>query len=68
MGFDVSLGQYYESNSFIHKLDPRTKLLFVVVFLVATFVAKNIYACVLLVSLIAFFVPQSSQVPAQKSS
>lgn len=56
MGFDVSLGQYYESNSFIHKLDPRTKLLFVVIFLVATFVAKNIYSFVLLVSLITFFV------------
>lgn len=56
MGFDVSLGQYYEANSFVHKLDPRTKLLFVVLFLIATFVAKNIYAFVLLVSLITFFV------------
>lgn len=56
MGFDVSLGQYYEANSFVHKLDPRTKLLFVVMFLVATFVAKNIYAFVLLVSLITVFV------------
>ena len=56
MGFDVSLGQYYEANSFVHKLDPRTKLLFVVLFLIATFVAKNIYAFVLLVSLITLFV------------
>ena len=56
MGFDVSLGQYYEANSFVHKLDPRMKLLFVVVFLVATFVAKNIYAFVLLVSLVLFLV------------
>ncbi len=56
MGFDVSLGQYYEANSFVHKLDPRTKLLFVIIFLVATFVAKNIYAFVLLVALITFFV------------
>ncbi|MBQ4509133.1 MAG: energy-coupling factor transporter transmembrane protein EcfT, partial [Clostridia bacterium] len=56
MGFDVSLGQYYEANSCVHKLDPRTKLLFVIIFLVATFVAKNIYAFVLLVALITFFV------------
>ena len=56
MGFDVSLGQYYEANSFVHKLDPRTKLLFVIIFLVATFVAKNIYAFVLLVALITFLV------------
>lgn len=56
MGFDVSLGQYYEANSFVHKLDPRVKLLFVIVFLVATFVAKNIFAFVLLVSLIFIFI------------
>lgn len=56
MGFDVSLGQYYGANSFVHKLDPRTKLLFVIVFLVSTFVAKNIFSFVLLVSLITFFV------------
>lgn len=62
MGFDVSLGQYYESNSFVHKLDPRTKLLFVIVFLVATFVAKNIFAFVLLVALTLFFVI-ASRVP-----
>ena len=56
MGFDVSLGQYYEANSFVHKLDPRTKLLFVVLFLVATFVAKNIYAFAMLVAMISLFV------------
>ena len=44
MSFDVSLGQYYEANSLIHKLDPRTKLLFVIMFMVASFVAKSIYA------------------------
>ncbi len=51
MGFDVSLGQYYEANSLIHKLDPRAKLFFVIVFLVATFLAKNIFAFALLVAL-----------------
>ncbi len=56
MGFDVTLGQYYEAKSPIHKLDPRTKLFFVVVFLVTTFLAKNIFSFVLLVSLTIFFV------------
>ncbi len=56
MGFDVSLGQYYEADSFVHKLDPRMKLLFVVFFLVATFVAKSIYAFAFLVALIMLFV------------
>lgn len=44
MSFDVSLGQYYEGKSLIHKLDPRTKLLFVIMFMIASFVAKSIYS------------------------
>ena len=30
---DITLGQYFPGNSFIHRLDPRTKLLFLVVFI-----------------------------------
>ncbi len=56
MSFDVTLGQYYETNSPIHKLDPRSKLFFVIVFLVATFMAKSVYAFVLLVAITIFFV------------
>lgn len=44
MSFDVSLGQYYEGKSLIHKLDPRTKLLFVIMFMITSFVAKSIYS------------------------
>lgn len=62
MSFDVSLGQYYEAKSPIHKLDPRTKLFFVIVFMVATFVAHEIIAfafllAVLLVSIVISRVP-----------
>lgn len=56
MGFDVSLGQYYEGNSIIHRLDPRTKLLFVLLFLISTFTAKDIYAFILLVGIVALSV------------
>ncbi|MBO5313645.1 MAG: energy-coupling factor transporter transmembrane protein EcfT [Clostridia bacterium] len=48
---EASFGVYYERDSVIHKLDPRTKLLFMIAFLVCTFVAKDIYAYILLVSL-----------------
>ena len=44
MAFDVTLGQYYGTGSVIHKLDPRSKLLFVIFFIVSIFVAKDIYA------------------------
>lgn len=62
MAFDVSVGQYYEKNSAIHRLDPRTKLFFVLVYIVAIFVAKEIYAFVFLTA-IAIFTVVISRVP-----
>ena len=41
---DVSFGQYYPADSFAHKCDPRTKILFLIVFIVAIFLAHNFYA------------------------
>ena len=38
---DITLGQYFPENSFVHRLDPRTKLLFLVVYIVALFMASN---------------------------
>ena len=37
---DITLGQYFPGNSVVHKLDPRTKLLMVVVYIAALFLAK----------------------------
>ena len=41
---EVSFGQYYPANSFVHKCDPRVKLLFLIAYIVAIFTAKNFYA------------------------
>ena len=38
---DITLGQYFPGNSPIHRLDPRTKLLVLVVYIVALFLAVN---------------------------
>ncbi|MCD7860033.1 MAG: energy-coupling factor transporter transmembrane protein EcfT [Firmicutes bacterium] len=38
---DITLGQFFPGNSFLHRLDPRTKLLCVLVYIVALFVAAN---------------------------
>lgn len=38
---DITLGQYFPGNSFIHRLDPRTKLIALIVYIVALFVAVN---------------------------
>ena len=38
---DITLGQYYNADSVIHRLDPRTKLFISVIFLVDLFLTKN---------------------------
>ena len=38
---DITLGQYFPGNTLIHRLDPRTKLLFTVLYIVALFSAKG---------------------------
>ena len=37
---DVTLGQFFPGQTPIHKLDPRTKLVLVIVYIVALFLAK----------------------------
>ena len=43
---DITLGQFFPGNSFIHRLDPRSKILLSVFFIVAIFVASNTVAFV----------------------
>ena len=38
---DITLGQYFPGNSVIHRLDPRTKLIMLVVYIVALFMAVS---------------------------
>ena len=55
---EASFGQYYPANSFVHKCDPRTKIVFLIVYIVAVFLAQNFYAlgaCAALFVLIACF-------------
>ena len=41
MKSDITFGQYCEGNSVIHRLDPRTKLIVLVVYMVTLFVASG---------------------------
>jgi len=55
---DVSFGQYYPANSFVHKCDPRLKILFLIVYIVAVFLANSFTAlgiCAFVFILIAIF-------------
>lgn len=55
---DVAFGQYYPANSFTHKCDPRTKIVFLIAFITAIFLSKTFYAlgaCALVFILVASF-------------
>ncbi len=55
---DITLGQYFPGDTPIHRLDPRTKLLCLILFIVALFCAKWFvsYALVLALLLVAIVV------------
>ena len=38
---DITLGQYFPGNSIVHRLDPRTKLIMLIVYIVALFCAVS---------------------------
>lgn len=44
---DVTFGQYYPAKSFVHSMDPRTKLLALIAFIVAIFIAQTFYGMIL---------------------
>lgn len=41
---DITLGQYFSGNSILHRLDPRIKIIAVLIFAVSVFIAKNVYS------------------------
>ncbi len=45
----VSFGQYYPASSPIHRLDPRAKVILSVLYIVCTFLCKNVFSFALLV-------------------
>lgn len=53
---DITLGQYFPGNSFIHRLDPRTKILAVIIYIIAIFLAVKPIAYVALVAFAAIVI------------
>ena len=39
---DITLGQYFPGNSPIHRMDPRTKLLALILYIVTIFIADGL--------------------------
>ena len=56
---DITLGQYFPGNSILHRLDPRTKLLFTLLFIVSIFLCKFVVSYGLLVVLVLLLIAVS---------
>ena len=61
---DITLGQYFPIDSFLHKLDPRTKILIFILDIVAIFMAQTIESYIVMV-LFTFIVMLISKVPVK---
>lgn len=62
---DVTFGQYYPVQSFVHRMDPRLKIIFLIAYIVAIFLASNFYglaAC----TLVLIFAVAFSRIPLRK--
>ncbi|MBE5839616.1 energy-coupling factor transporter transmembrane component T family protein [Butyrivibrio sp.] len=44
---DITLGQYYRTDSVIHRLDPRVKLVATFAFIISLFLVKNVWGYVI---------------------
>ena len=68
---DITLGQYFPGTSVIHRLDPRTKLLGVILYIVALFLAKSwisygVVLCCLIFAISVSKIPPKSIVSGMK--
>ena len=61
---DITLGQYFPGHSLIHRFDPRGKIIFTVIYIVAIFLCNSLlsYGVALAVLLILIAI---SKVPFQ---
>lgn len=60
---DITLGQYFPGNTVVHRLDPRTKLIFVFLYIVSLFVAKHWCSYLILIALTALVMAVSKISP-----
>lgn len=53
---DITIGQYIPGESFIHKLDPRTKILIAFLFIISLFIVDKFVGYVFIVAFLALVV------------
>ncbi len=61
---DITLGQYYQADSVLHRLDPRVKLVGTLIYMVSLFIFNNII-CYLAAGIFLVIVIAISKVPVK---
>ena len=51
---DITLGQYFPGNSYLHRLDPRMKIMGTMIFIFSVFLANEPFSYAVLAGFIAF--------------
>ncbi|MDR0249644.1 MAG: energy-coupling factor transporter transmembrane protein EcfT [Oscillospiraceae bacterium] len=62
---DITLGQYFPGTSVVHRLDPRVKIILVVSYIAALFLAKGLYGYALSLCYLALAAAVSGIKPIQ---
>ena len=57
---DITLGQYYQTESVIHKLDPRVKLVGTICYIISLFLVNNIWGYVIAALFLAAMIKLSN--------
>lgn len=59
---DITIGQYYSADSLIHRLDPRTKILWALFYMILLFVINSVASYITVILMTAFII-KLSKVP-----
>ena len=57
---DITIGQYYRADSIIHKLDPRTKIMGTILFIISLFIGRSLAAYIAAVLLLGLVIKIST--------
>ena len=57
---DITLGQYFPGSSIVHRLDPRAKLIMLVIYIVALFMSKGIVSYAIMFGFLAWSIKVST--------
>ena len=59
---DITIGQYFPGDTIVHRLDPRTKILIAIMFIVSLFFIKSFYPYLFILAFVVLTV-RLSKVP-----